>query len=291
MLKLVCIPAFNEEKPIVDVIKKSLNYADQVIVCDDGSLDLTAEQAKIAGAIVIKHKKNMGKGHAMKSLFKYARDVGADVIVTIDGDGQFLAEQIPSLFQPILENSYDVVIGNRFSDDEEMPSYRKIGNKMLDRITKLAADLPFSDTQSGFRSYSKKAIQSIDFSTSGFGVDSEILIDAVDKGLRITETKVTVLYDTGLKTSTKDPISHSMSVIASLLESIAIHHPLKYLGIPGIILLLIGLGFTTYSISNFNETGNFSLPPILTAMSSLIIGLILLLMSVVLYSISNNKKV
>ena len=291
MLKLVCIPAFNEEKPIVDVIKKSLNYADQVIVCDDGSLDLTAEQAKIAGAIVIKHKKNMGKGHAMKSLFKYARDVGADVIVTIDGDGQFLAEQIPSLFQPILENSYDVVIGNRFSDDEEMPSYRKIGNKMLDRITKLAADLPFSDTQSGFRSYSKKAIQSIDFSTSGFGVDSEILIDAVDKGLRITETKVTVLYDTGLKTSTKDPISHSMSVIGSLLESIAIHHPLKYLGIPGIILLLIGLGFTTYSISNFNETGNFSLPPILTAMSSLIIGLILLLMSVVLYSISNNKKV
>ena len=291
MLKLACIPAFNEEKPIVDVIKKSLKYVDQVIVCDDGSSDLTAEQAKIAGAIVIKHEKNMGKGDAMKSLFKYAKDVGADAMVTIDGDGQFLAEQIPSLLQPILDNSSDVVIGNRFSNDKEMPSYRKIGNKMLDRITKLAADLPFSDTQSGFRSYSKKAIQSIDFSTSGFGVDSEILIDAVDKGLRITETKVTVLYDTGLKTSTKDPISHSMSVIASLLESIAIHHPLKYLGIPGIILLLIGLGFTTYSISNFNETGNFSLPPILTAMSSLITGLILLLMSVVLYSISNNKKV
>ena len=82
-----------------------------------------------------------------------------------------------------------------------------------------------------------------------------------------------------------------MSVIASLLESIAIHHPLKYLGIPGIFLLIIGLGFTTYSISNFNETGNFSLPPIITAMSSLIIGLILLLMSVVLYSISHNKKI
>jgi glycosyltransferase involved in cell wall biosynthesis len=291
MLKLVCIPAFNEEKPIVDVIKKSLNYVDQVIVCDDGSLDLTAEQAKIAGAIVIKHEKNMGKGYAMKSLFKYAKYIGADVMVTIDGDGQFLAEQIPSLLQPILENSYDVVIGNRFSDDKEMPSYRKIGNKMLDKITKLAADLPFSDTQSGFRSYSKKAIQSIDFSTSGFGVDSEILIDAVDKGLKITETDVTVLYDTGLKTSTKDPISHSMSVIGSLLESIAIHHPLKYLGIPGIILLLIGLGFTTYSISIFNITGNFSLPSVLTAMCSLIIGLILLLMSVVLYSISNNKKI
>ena len=291
MLKLACIPAFNEEKPIVDVIKKSLKYVDQVIVCDDGSSDLTAEQAKIAGAVVIKHEKNMGKGHAMKSLFKYAKDIDADVIVTIDGDGQFLPEQIETLLQPILENSYDVVIGNRFSDDEEMPSYRKIGNKMLDRITKLAAELPFSDTQSGFRSYSKKAIQSIDFSTNGFGVDSEILIDAVDKGLKITETDVTVLYDTGLKTSTKDPVTHTMGVIASLLESIAIHHPLKYLGIPGMILLLIGLGFATYSISIFNESGNFSLPSVLITMSSLIIGLILLLMSVVLYSISHNRKV
>ena len=290
MLKLVCIPAFNEEKPIVDVIKKSLNYVDRVVVCDDGSTDLTSEQAKNAGAIVLKHKKNMGKGHAMKSLFRYAKDVDADVVVTIDGDGQFLPEQIPNLIEPILENNYDIVIGNRFSDDEEMPSYRKAGNKMLDTITKLAADLPFSDTQSGFRSYSKKAIQSISFSTNGFGVDSEILVDASNKGLKITEKKVTVLYNTGEKTSTKDPVSHSMSVIASLLELIAIHHPLKYLGIPGMILLIVGLGFATYAITNFNETGNFSLPSILTAMSSLIIGLILLLMSVVLYSISATRK-
>ena len=268
-----------------------MSYVDKVIVCDDGSSDLTAEKAKIAGAVVIKHEKNMGKGHAMKTLFNYAKDIDADVMITIDGDGQFLPEQIETLLKPILENSFDVVIGNRYSDDKEMPSYRKIGNQMLDRITKLAADLPFSDTQSGFRSYSKKAIQSINFSTSGFGVDSEILINAVDKGLKITETEVTVLYDTGLKTSTRDPVSHSMDVIASLLESIAIHHPLKYLGMPGIFLLIIGLGFTTYSISNFNETGNFSLPPIITAMSSLIIGLILLLMSVVLYSISHNKKI
>ena len=290
MLKLVCIPAFNEEKPIVDIIKKSLNYVDRVVVCDDGSTDLTSEQAKNAGAIVLKHEKNMGKGYAMKSLFRYAKDVDADIVVTIDGDGQFLPEQIPNLIEPILENNYDIVIGNRFSDDEEMPSYRKAGNKMLDTITKLAADLPFSDTQSGFRSYSKKAIQSISFSTNGFGVDSEILVDASNKGLKITEKKVTVLYNTGEKTSTKDPVSHSMSVIASLLELIAIHHPLKYLGIPGMILLLVGLGFATYAITNFNETGNFSLPSILTAMSSLIIGLILLLMSVVLYSISTTRK-
>lgn len=290
MLKLACIPAFNEAKPIVDVIKKSLNYVDRVIVCDDGSSDSTSEEAKKAGAIVIRHEQNMGKGHAMKSLFKYAKDVNADVVVTIDGDGQFLPEQMENLIKPILESKFDIVIGNRFSDDKEMPSYRKAGNKMLDKMTKLAADLPFSDTQSGFRSYSKKAIESIDFSSGGFGVDSEILINAVDKGLKITETNVTVLYDTGEKTSTKDPVSHSMSVVGSLLESIAIHHPLKYLGIPGMILLIIGLGFATYALSNFNETGNFSLPSILTSMGSLILGLIFLLMSVVLYSIAKSKR-
>ena len=122
MLKLACIPAFNEEKPIVDVIKKSLKYVDQVVVCDDGSSDLTSENAKSAGAVVIKHEKNMGKGHAMKTLFKYAKDVDADVVITIDGDGQFLPEQIKNLLKPILENSFDVVIGNQCSDDKEMPS-------------------------------------------------------------------------------------------------------------------------------------------------------------------------
>ena len=290
MLRLACIPAFNEEKPITDVIKKSLNYVDKVVVCDDGSGDLTSERAKNAGAVVITHDKNLGKGAAMKSLFEYAKDADADIIVTIDGDGQFIPEQMESLIEPILENNYDLVIGNRFANDKEMPSYRKAGNKMLDRITKMAADLPFSDTQSGFRSYSKKAIESISFSTNGFGVDSEILIDAANKGLKITEKDVTVIYNTGEKTSTKDPVSHSVSVVASLLESVAIHHPLKYLGIPGMALLIIGFGFATYAISVFNQTGNFSLPSIVVAMSSLILGLILLLMSVVLYSIAVKKS-
>ena len=290
MLKLACIPAFNEENPITDVIKKSLNYVDKVVVCDDGSVDLTSERAKNAGAVILKHEKNSGKGAAMKSLFQYAKDVDADIVATIDGDGQFLPEQMQSLIDPILENNYDLVIGNRFANDKEMPSYRKAGNKMLDKMTKMAADLPFSDTQSGFRSYSKKAIELINFSTNGFGVDSEILIDAANKGLKIAEKDVTVLYNTGEKTSTKDPVSHSMSVVASLLESVAIRHPLKYLGIPGMILLIIGFGFATYAISIFNQTGNFSLPSIVVAMSSLIIGLIMLLMSVVLYSISAKKS-
>ena len=290
MLKIACIPAYNEEKPIGDVIKKSLNYVDKVIVCDDGSRDLTSTKAKEANAIVIKHEKNLGKGAALKSLFKYALNVNADVVVTIDGDGQFLPEEINKIIKPIIENDYDIVIGNRFDDHKEMPSYRKVGNKMLDKITKMAADLPFTDTQSGFRAYSKKAIESISFTIDGFGVDSEILIDASNKGLKITEEKVTVLYNTGEKTSSKDPISHSVGVIAPLIELIAINHPLRYLGIPGLILLIIGIVFSVLVISMFNEDRYFSVPSTLVALGSLVIGMILLLMSVVLYSIAKTTR-
>ncbi len=290
MLSIVCIPAFNAGNQISDVIQKSLNYVDKVIVCDDGSTDNTFENAKSAGAFVLKHKKNLGKGAALKTLFEKAKELDADIIVTIDGDGQFLPEEITKLIEPIKNKNFDLVIGNRFLNKKEMPSYRKAGNKILDKFTKLAANLPFEDTQSGFRAYSKNALEKISFSTNGFGVDSEILIDAVNKDLKITEKNVTVIYNTGDKTSTKNPISHSMGVIASIIELIAINHPLKYLGIPGFILLVIGIIYSVVVLTMFNETRYFSIPSTLLALGSLVLGLMLLLMSVVLYSISHQSN-
>ena len=290
MFSIACIPAFNVEHQIADVIKKSQKYVDKVLVCDDGSTDNTSVNAKSSGAIVIKHDKNLGKGAALKTLFQKAKDLHADIIITIDGDGQFLPEEIPILIEPIKIKKFDVVIGNRFLDTEEMPSYRKAGNKILDKFTKLAANLPFEDTQSGYRSYSKNALEKISFSTNGFGVDSEILIDAVNKDLKITEKNVTVLYNTGNKTSTKNPVSHSMGVVASIIELIAINHPLKYLGVPGIILLIIGIAFSVVVMGIFNDTRYFSIPSTLLALGSSVIGLMLLLMSVVLYSISHQSR-
>ncbi len=290
MLSVACIPAFNVANQISEVIQKSLNYVDQVIVCDDGSSDLTFLNAESSGALVLKHKKNLGKGAALKTLFKKAKELEADIIVTIDGDGQFLPEEISKLTEPIITKQYDLVIGNRFLDKEEMPTYRKAGNKILDKFTKLAANLPFEDTQSGFRAYSKNAIEKISFTTNGFGVDSEILIDAVKKDLKITDEYVTVIYNTGDKTSTKNPVSHSMGVIASIIELIAINHPLKYLGIPGIFLFFIGISYSVVVMAIFNETRYFSIPSTLLSLGSLVMGLMLLLMSVVLYSISHQSK-
>jgi len=290
MITIACIPAFNEEHIIEQVIKNTSKYVDKVIVCDDGSTDHTLIKAKQSGAHVIQHKENLGKGAALQSLFQYARDFNADVMVTLDGDGQFLSEEIPKLLQPILDDKSDIVIGNRFDTKTDMPSYRKMGNKFFDKITNLASDLTFQDTQSGFRSYSKKAITSIDFVINGFGADSEILIDASKKGLRVTDEKITVIYNTGGKTSTKNPVTHSGDILGTLIELIALKHPLRFLGIPGFVLIAIGIISSITVISIFNDIRYFSIPFTLIGLGTMLVGFMLILMSVVLFSIQRALK-
>ena len=163
-------------------------------------------------------------------------------------------------------------------------------SQLFDKMTSLASELPIRDSQSGFRSYSKKAIDLIDFQTKGFSAYSEILIDASKKGLKITEEKVKVIYNTGGQTSTKNPVSHGADVLASLIEMIALHHPLKYLGIPGFVLLAIGIAYSVVVIAIFNDTRYFSIPSTFIALGTLITGLLLLLMSVVLFSIAKAMK-
>ena len=290
MKKIVCVPAYNEANSIRDIILRIKKNVDTVIVCDDGSTDSTEKIAKENGAIVIKHKKNLGKGEALRTLFDYAKKSEADVMVTIDGDGQFLPEEIPKLMKPILNKEADVVIGYRFDDAEQMPTYRKMGNKVLDKVTNLASDLPFRDSQGGFRAYSRKAFETIKSSTSGFGIDAEILVNAANSGLKIVEEKITVIYDTGGKTSTKNPISHTSEVIFSLIDLIAQRHPLRFLGIPGILFIITGIGLTIHVLDVFNEIRYFSIPFTLGAFGALSLGLILLLMSVILYSIASSTK-
>ena len=291
MFILVCIPAFNEASKISEVVADAKKYVNEVVVCDDGSTDSTASAAENSGAYVIKHHKNEGKGSAMKSLFKYALRSQADVIVTIDGDGQFLPNEIEKLCKPIISGVSDVVIGYRFDDDgREIPSYRKIGNKFLDQLSNVSSNVSLRDTQSGFRAYSKDAIKKITFSTNGFGADAEILIDAAKKGLRISEEKVTVLYNVGSKTSTKNPIIHGTEVASSLIEQILIRNPFRYLGLPGIIFIILGIITSAYLITIFNETQYFSIPFTLLSSSFLIFGTMLLLFSGVLFSVNRAKK-
>ncbi len=289
-MRLVCVPAYNEENVIQDFVRECLKYSDKVIVCDDGSDDATALEAEKGGAIVIRHDKNKGKGNALRSLFHHAKTLNPSVVVTIDGDGQFLPKEIARLMSPVLNKKADVVIGCRFNNNTEMPSYRMFGNKIIDSVTNMASDYSFRDTQSGFRSYSLQALNFIKFVNDGFGADSEILVNLSSKDLKILEKDVTVLYPSDQKTSTKDPISHSTSVIISIIELIALKHPLKYLGVSGLVLIIIGLVFSIIVVTIFNDTRYFSVPSTLVAMGSLILGLLLVMLSVILYSITRSMK-
>ena len=288
MYLLACVPAYNEEGVIGDLIKKMLPFVDSVVVCDDGSSDLTSKEAEDAGAFVIQHSTNKGKGAALKSLFDYAKHSNADVIVTIDGDGQFLPEEIPKLAKDVENGKSDIVIGYRFETEKDMPSYRKFGNKILDEVSKKAANLSLRDTQSGFRAYSKQAIAKIHFKNNGFAADSEILIDASEKNLSISEQNVSVLYNTGNKTSTNNPVRHGSGVLISLFEMVLMKRPLTFLGIPGLIILVVGIFTSIISLTLFNETGHFSVPITLVSLVFLTVGLMLILVSGILFSI--NRK-
>jgi glycosyltransferase involved in cell wall biosynthesis len=288
MYVLACFPAYNEEGIIGNLIKKTLPLVDSVVVCDDGSSDLTSKEAKDAGAFVIQHSHNKGKGAALKSLFDFARHTNADIIVTIDGDGQFLPEEIPKLTKDIEDGKSDIVIGYRFETEKDMPSYRKFGNKVLDELSKQAANLNLRDTQSGFRAYSKHAIKKIYFKNDGFAADSEILIDASEKNLSISEHNVTVLYNTGTKTSTQNPIRHGSGVFISLLELVLMKRPITFLGIPGFIILIIGIISSTITLTLFNETRYFSVPTTLISVGFLTVGIMLILVSGILFSINRS---
>ena len=287
---LACLPAFNEEGVIGNLIKKIIPLVDSVVVCDDGSTDLTSKESQDAGAFVIQHKQNKGKGAALQSLFDFARHSNADVIVTIDGDGQFLPEEIPKLTEDIENGKSDIVIGYRFETEKDMPSYRKIGNKVLDELSKQVSNLNLRDTQSGFRAYSKKAIEKINFKNNGFVADSEILIDASTKDLIISEQHVTVLYNTGTRTSTQNPIRHGSSVLISLLEMVLMKRPLTFLGIPGLIMSVIGIITSSLTLISFNETGYFSIPLTLLSIVLFTVGVMLVLVSGILFSFNRTSK-
>jgi len=142
----------------------------------------------------------------------------------------------------------------------------------------------------GFVYIQKRHYKKLNFFNDGFGVDSEIILDASNKGLKISEEKVKVIYNTGEKTSTKNPLSHTTGVLSSLIELVAIRKPLRYLGIPGLILLVIGIVYSSVVIVIFNETRYFSIPSTLVSLGTLVIGLMLVLMSAVLFSISRATR-
>ena len=159
------IPAYNEEKNIASIITKLKQITDSIIVCDDGSSDMTGDISKNLGAIVISHKKNMGYGVAINSIFQKSKEINSDLLVTFDADGQHRVEDIEKVIGPIKNNDADLVIGSRFLNKKsDVPNYRKIGIKVITQVTNASIKKKLTDSQSGFRAYSKQVLSKISLS-------------------------------------------------------------------------------------------------------------------------------
>ena len=280
----VGIPAYNEEKNIAKIIVKLKKMVDQILVCDDGSTDSTCAIAESLGVTVIKHPENSGYGMAIRSIFLKAREINADLLVTIDADGQHKIEDINKIIKPIVDGRADISIGSRFlKEDNNTPSYRKLGVKVITKVTNSSLTEKVTDAQSGFRAYNNKVLQSLTPSDSGMGISTEILIKSSNLGFKIAEVPTEIQYEGD--TSTQNPVSHGTEVLMSTLKYISIERPLRFYGIPSFIFFVIGLTFTFSSIQYYAEVGRLNPNVTLVAVGTLLIGVILAVTAILLYSL------
>lgn len=280
---LAIIPCYNEEATIGSVVLRAKRHVEEVLVVDDGSVDDTVRIAQDAGATIISHKKNGGKSSGIKTGFKYALSYNYDYVVTIDGDGQHNPDEIPSVLNDVIHNGSDISIGVRYGDSTEMPSWRRVGKRVLDYATSLGNGGNVTDSQCGFRAFNNKAVRTLFNKLNGedFNVESEELIKAYDLGLKVGKTRIMCRYK-GLDTSTKNPGSHGLSVLKYVVLLIAVKRPLLFIGVPGFCLVIVGLLFGIKTLQYYNQTQVFLIPYAILVSIFLIIGVIGMFMGLVL---------
>lgn len=275
------IPALNAEQTIAKIIIHTMKWVDQVVVVDDGSVDDTSLIASKLGAVVIKHKRNLGKGAALRHLFKYVKTANG-ILVTLDADGQHNPDDIPNLLKPILKDDADIVIASRLP--ENVPTSRRLGGKMLDQVASVATGGDTVDSQSGFRAYSRKALAHVSANEFGMGADAEILVKAKQVGLRVVQIPVTMRYQS-LKTSTHNPIYHWLDVFFSLVKFISIRHPLLFYGGFSAVMFLIATVFGVQTIDYYTRWGRVVTNLALVSIAAGILGFLSFFTGVILFTL------
>lgn len=221
---LVLIPAFNEEhtikKVIRDIKSHTRKYATQIIVINDGSLDSTEKIANEEKVIVLTHILNRGLGASINTGLEYAKAKVFDVLITFDADGQHEAIKIPALVKPILSGKADIAIGSRLHPkSKRMPPERMLVNKIANLTTFLLTGVYSSDTQSGFRGFSKKAVNLINITSQRMEVSSEVFKEIKRNNLVFTEVPIDALY-TSYSLKKGQSITNAPNVLLKLAISL-----------------------------------------------------------------------
>lgn len=207
----VVIAAYNEEKHIRSVVKKTKKYLSNIVVVDDGSKDKTYEAAKAPGVTVLKHIVNLGKGGAMKTGCEYAFSQGAKATIMIDADGQHEPSEIPRFLKQLEKHA--IVFGYR-KQKKSMPLVFRFGNGFLNLTIKVLYGMDLKDTQCGYRAFTKKAYKTIRWRSTGYSVESEMIANAGSAKLSYVEIPIQTIYGDKYKgTNVLDGIKIALNML------------------------------------------------------------------------------
>ena len=214
---VAAISCFNEAKYVGMVVAAALMHVDTVIVVDDGSTDGTGQVAQAAGAHVVQHSHQMGAGAAARSCLQAGLNQDADVLVTLDGDGQHDANEIPDVMAPVLQGQSDLVIGSRFmGKSNNVAAYRRFGIWVITALYNVGAAVTVADAQSGFRAYGRQALETLSITENGFGFSVETLVEARRAGLRICEVPISCFYHS--ESHSLNPVVHGVTVALDVVR-------------------------------------------------------------------------
>ena len=282
---IALIPAYNEERCIGSVILRAREHVDEVIVVDDGSHDATARVAEAAGARLIRHKTNRGKGQALTTGFRAARTLRPDILVILDSDGQHSADEIPLLVAAMREHEADMVVGSRFRDAEQLakiPQGRRMGLQAVTTVTNILSGVRVSDSQSGFRAFSARALNLLTFRGTGFSVESEMQFLAREHGLNVVEVSISADYDDPAKRS---PVVQGLGVLNGVLRLVGQTRPLLFMGLPGLLMLVFGLLMGLGVVSIYVASQTLAVGYALISVLCMVMGTMSLFSGIILHSV------
>jgi glycosyltransferase involved in cell wall biosynthesis len=209
---LVVIPAFNAERTVGAIVRGCREALDDVLVVDDGSIDRTAAEAADAGARVVSHAANRGKGAALKTGFAFAVQKGYDAVITLDADGQHLPREIPKFLTARAETQADLIIGGRAHLFDQMLPRRRMANRFSAWSIARCSRTNVSDSQSGFRLYSRELLLKARLRTDGFDLESEVIVRAGCDGFKVITIPIDLGFVDGLSTSHYKPVADSLRI-------------------------------------------------------------------------------
>lgn len=277
------IPAYNEERFIGSVILQTRRFVETVIVVDDGSTDATSEIARAAGAIVLIHSSNQGKGRALATGLQKARELLPRAVVILDGDGQHVPAEIPTVLAPILVGEADMVVGSRYlNGNSRVPLMRVLGHRVFNFFTNHTSGTHLTDSQSGFRAFSGRVLNHLSFHSIGFSVESEMQFLAQEHGWRVKEVPITVRYTDRPK---RPVFFHGLVVLDGMLKFIGRRRPLLAFSVMGSLLLFTGMGWGFVVVEIYRRTQELAVGYALLCVMLIILGATSFSTGIILHSV------